>query len=45
VNVLLGTGTGTFQTPVTYLVGDSPASMTVGDFNGDGARSTSLSLT
>ncbi|BCM88663.1 hypothetical protein IAD21_00504 [Abditibacteriota bacterium] len=40
VSVLLGSGTGTFATPVNYDVGaepgSGPASVVVGDFNGDG---------
>jgi hypothetical protein len=36
VSVLLGTGFGTFGNPTTYLVGKDPASVAVGDFNGDG---------
>jgi uncharacterized protein (TIGR03437 family) len=34
--VLLGNGDGTFRTAVNYNVGNSPASIAVGDFNGDG---------
>jgi hypothetical protein len=36
VSVLLGKSDGTFQEQVTYTVGDFPASIAVGDFNGDG---------
>ncbi len=36
VSVLLGNGDGTFQWAVNYAVGDSPSSVVVGDFNGDG---------
>ncbi len=42
VSVLLGNGDGTFQSPANYSVGSllypymSPASVAVGDFNGDG---------
>ena len=36
VSVLLGNGDGTFQAPVTYVVGFGPASLAVGDLNGDG---------
>jgi hypothetical protein len=36
VSVLLGNGDGTFQPPMTYTVGTTPASVAVGDFNGDG---------
>jgi hypothetical protein len=33
--VLIGNGDGTFQPPVDYTVGLQPASVVVGDFNGD----------
>ena len=36
VSVLLGKGDGTFQAPVKYTVGNTPRSVAVGDFNGDG---------
>ena len=36
VNVLLGNGDGTFQSPVPYDVGNNAASVAVADFNGDG---------
>lgn len=36
VTVLLGNGDGTFQPPVPYTVLTDPASVAVGDFNGDG---------
>jgi hypothetical protein len=36
VSVLLGNGDGTFQEPVSYPVGPDPASITAGDFTGDG---------
>jgi hypothetical protein len=36
LSILLGNGDGTFQAPVTYGVGSSPAGIIVGDFNGDG---------
>src|SRR5437660_165594 len=36
VAVLLGNGDGTFQVPLSSLVGDAPAFVAVGDFNGDG---------
>jgi hypothetical protein len=36
VSVLLGNGDGTFQTHVDYETGVNPASVAVGDFNGDG---------
>src|SRR6266704_6604590 len=34
--VLLGNGDGTFQAPLTFTAGGRPASVAVGDFNGDG---------
>jgi hypothetical protein len=34
VSVFLGNGNGTFQAPVTYATGPGPASIVVGDFNG-----------
>ena len=37
VSVLLGNGDGTFQAPMSVLVGNAPFSVVVGDFNGDGA--------
>jgi hypothetical protein len=36
VSVLLGNGDGTFQAPRTFSAGPFPASVAVGDFNGDG---------
>jgi hypothetical protein len=36
VSVLRGNGDGTFQAPVDYQVGEDPASVAIGDFNGDG---------
>ena len=36
VDVLLGNGDGTFQSPAHYAVPLLPTSLTVGDFNGDG---------
>ena len=36
VSVLLGRGDGTFQPSVNYLVGVSPYSVAIGDFDGDG---------
>jgi hypothetical protein len=36
VSVYLGNGDGTFQTQATYVTGSNPASIAVGDFNGDG---------
>lgn len=36
VSVLLGDGDGTFQSPVSYAVGNTPVSALVTDVNGDG---------
>ena len=36
VSILLGNGDGSFRTPDDYAVGSAPASVVVGDFNGDG---------
>jgi FG-GAP-like repeat/FG-GAP repeat len=36
VSILLGNGNGTFQAAVNYPAGFGPASIAVGDFNGDG---------
>jgi hypothetical protein len=36
LDVLLGKGDGTFQSPVTYSVGPNPWSLAVADVNGDG---------
>src|SRR5262249_5856339 len=36
VSVLLGNGDGTFPTPVQNAVGNGPAAIVAGDFNGDG---------
>jgi hypothetical protein len=36
VSVLIGTGTGTFNSAVTFPVGIGPATVAVGDVNGDG---------
>ena len=38
VSILLGTGDGTFQTPLEYNVGSSPTFVAGGDFNGNGTR-------
>jgi predicted NUDIX family NTP pyrophosphohydrolase len=38
VSVLLGNGDGTFQAAVNFGAGSNPWSVTVGDFNGDGAQ-------
>ncbi|MCK7576833.1 MAG: VCBS repeat-containing protein [Chromatiales bacterium] len=35
VSVLVGTGNGSFQTPVEFAVGSSPISFANGDLNGD----------
>ena len=36
VHILLGNGDGTFTAGPIYTVGDRPASIAIGDFNGDG---------
>jgi hypothetical protein len=36
VQILLGSGDGTFQAPVSYTVGNGPSSIAVADFTGDG---------
>ena len=36
MSVLLGNGDGTFAAPLSFPPGDSPFSVTTGDFNGDG---------
>jgi len=36
IDILLGNGNGTFQTPVAYTVGSQPTEILTGDFNGDG---------
>ena len=36
MSVLLGNGDGTFPNPPHYATGNSPTSVAVGDFNGDG---------
>jgi hypothetical protein len=36
VQIFLGNGDGTFQTPIYYAVGTSPNSVAIADFNGDG---------
>ncbi len=36
VSILLGNGDGTFGTPVSYVAGNEPISIAVGDFNADG---------
>lgn len=36
VSVLLGSGGGTFQSPLSFPTGTDPEQTTVGDFNGDG---------
>jgi len=35
VSVLLNNGDGTFQAPVDYAIGEAPAAVAFGDFNGD----------
>jgi hypothetical protein len=41
-SVLLGNGDGTFQPAVEYGVGNTPTSVTVGDFRGDGKTDLAL---
>src|SRR5208337_276704 len=36
VQILLGNGDGTFQSPVAYPVGKQPSELVLGDFNNDG---------
>ncbi len=36
LQIFLGNGDGTFQSPISYTVGTSPGSVAVADFNGDG---------
>ncbi len=36
ISVALGNGDGTFQTPVTYTVGNNPIALAIGDLTGDG---------
>jgi hypothetical protein len=36
VEILLGNGDGTFQSPITLSAGNEPFPLAVGDFNGDG---------
>src|SRR5207249_4961597 len=36
IQVFLGNGDGTFQTPLAYTVGESPDSIAIVDLNGDG---------
>jgi hypothetical protein len=36
VEILLGNGDGTFQTPLTLMAGSEPFPLTVADYNGDG---------
>jgi hypothetical protein len=36
ISVVLGSGNGAFQAPTHYYAGRDPASVAVGDFNGDG---------
>lgn len=43
VNVLLGNGDGSFQTPVTFAVGVAPWEVVVGDFNRDGIPDLAVS--
>ena len=36
VIVLLGSGNGTFQVPMSYAAGEHPQAVAIGDFDGDG---------
>ena len=36
VSILIGDGVGNFSSPISFSVSDWPASITTGDFNGDG---------
>ena len=38
VSILLGDGTGNFSAATNFAAGDSPVSVAVGDFNGDGKQ-------
>jgi hypothetical protein len=42
VNILLGNGDGTFQSPVSYAANLGPSSIALGDFNGDGVPDLAL---
>jgi hypothetical protein len=42
ISVLLGNGDGTFRTTGTFGAGDSPFSVTVGDFYGDGVPAVAV---
>lgn len=42
VSVMVNTGTGTFQTPVTWPVSNLPAVLEVGDFNLDGNQDIAI---
>jgi len=44
VAVLLNNGDGTFAAPVTFFAGESPTTLAVGDFNGDGKIDVAVTI-
>jgi FG-GAP-like repeat len=44
ITVLLNNGDGTFGTPLSYFCGDSPTTLAVGDFNGDGKIDVAVTI-
>jgi hypothetical protein len=44
ITVLLNNGDGTFKAPVNYFCGDSPTTIAVGDFNGDGKIDVAVTI-